>query len=196
VGPVAPVGQARTRYARVGLAHGCCCALGRTGAQPGRGLARAGRARASGLGGGGVGCARALAAGREGGALGREVGRGAARRARQGKRRGASWSGPRAGEGSQVGQPGREGRDGPFSISLLFSLSPLLFYSLYQSKSNSLINACSTGSFIKQKYNMLRHDGIIKPPPVFYFTSLTHTHIHTKQSKFFIFGKNRRKTKK
>jgi hypothetical protein len=108
--------------------------------------------------------------------LGWEGGRDAARRASQGKRGG--WLGcARSGEGSQVGQPGRDGRDGPFSFSLLFYLSPLLFYSLYQFKSNSIINACSTGSFLKQKYNMLRHDGIIKPPLVFYFTRLKHTHI-------------------
>jgi hypothetical protein len=43
---------------------------------------------------------------------------------------------------------------------------------------------------------MLRHDGIIKPPLVFYFTRLTHTHIYIKQSKFSIFGKKRRKAKK
>jgi hypothetical protein len=87
--------------------------------------------------------------------------------------------GRRQGEGSQVGQPGRGKKGWVFSFSLLFSLSPLLFYSLYQFKSNSLINACSTESFIKQKYNMLQHDGTIKPPPVFYFTRLTHTHTHT-----------------
>jgi hypothetical protein len=57
---------------------------------------------------------------------------------------------PRDGE-SQVGHPGRGNKGWAFSFSLLFSLSPLLLYSLYQFKSNSLINACSTGSFIKQK---------------------------------------------
>jgi hypothetical protein len=56
-------------------------------------------------------------------------------------------AGPRT---SELGQPGGEGRDGPFSFSLLFSLSSLLFYSLYQFKSNSLLNACSTRSLVKQ----------------------------------------------
>jgi hypothetical protein len=53
----------------------------------------------------------------------------------------------RGGRG-QVGQPGGEGRDVPFSFSLLISLSSL-FYSLYQFKSNFLLNTCSTKSLIK-----------------------------------------------
>jgi hypothetical protein len=97
----------------------------------------------------------------------------------------ARWAAER-GE-SQVGQPGKGKKGWAFSFSLIFSLSPLLFYSFYQFKSNSLINACSTGSFIKQKKcNMLWHDGTIKPPPVFYFSRLTHTHIYKKVSSLFL----------
>jgi hypothetical protein len=103
--------------------------------------------------------------------------------------------GRREGEGSQVGQPGRGKKGLAFTFSLLFSLSPLLFYSLYQFKSNSLINACSTESFIKQKYNMLRHDGTLKPPQCFVLLGL-HTHINIKQSKFSIFFGGKEKESK
>jgi hypothetical protein len=58
--------------------------------------------------------------------------------------------------------------------SFIFSLSFVLFYSLYHFKSDSLLNACFTNSLIKQNKNILQHDATIKAPLGFYFTRLTH----------------------
>jgi hypothetical protein len=72
-----------------------------------------GRTRVEGEGEAGTGHAMAL-------------GRGAARQASR-EKGGGGWCGPRAGERSQVGQPGRGGRDGPFHF-LYFLLLFSIFY--------------------------------------------------------------------
>jgi hypothetical protein len=91
-------------------------------------------------------------------------------------------------EGGKPGGTAGKGKEGMgiFLFShILFISSSFLFFLPIQIE---LINKCMLHRIIYQtkKCNMLWHDGTIKPPPVFYFSRLTHTHIYKKVSSLFL----------
>jgi hypothetical protein len=77
--------------------------------------------------------------------------------------------------------------------SFIFSLSFVLFYSLYHFKLDSLLNACFTNSLIKQNKNILQHDATIKAPLGFI---LLGSHIDIKQKNSSLFRKKKSKARK